>query len=241
MIYVCVLLAVAICLLIRAGGRLYAGGALAIATVLVLMDVDNVWLTVLLWVMLSLVVLELLLAFRNWLGFETTVAEINPLIEAIIQRGYHNARLRFIDVASGRFIDCVKKIPFTAPTSFFMRLDSRCCSAEEFAAAQELLREEKIREAMLCHSRNGFLADFDAGRHKLPNPRYLIVACDRKLDVAIRAARVIFTKVFGLSYDSKIHVSRIGAIDPRKNAEVGFWYNDPKRPRRRKKKPPTKD
>jgi len=148
-------------------------------------------------------------------GKADRVERLQFYIDAYMRGGMHKTRFRILDPATGRHLWFVKLTPTVekyGPTRFFLRLTPDGCSSEEFARAQQALRNAGI--------------EYYLTSEHAPSPRTIVVHCDMDVDKAVRAARCIMVETFGLSDDSPLRYGCFGASNPRHDEIIG-WDDNP--------------
>lgn len=164
------------------------------------------WIGVLL---AGFVLFELWWPVRLAIGYKSSmVGLVIPFrIKDIMSNGKGN-RLRLREPGSTRALDFIKQIPLRGLIRFFMRLDSRCCSPEEFKTVQRVLRQLGIRYRIEENLKRG--------------SQYFLVECGQDAAKAIKAGRAVLIDVFGLPADGKVQVSLIGQCTVRGHKMLGW-------------------
>jgi len=142
------------------------------------------------------------------------VRKLSFYIDAYMRGGMHKTRFRILDPATGRHLWFVKLTPTMrkyGPTRFFLRLTPDGCSSEEFARAQQALRNAGI--------------EYYLTSEHAPSPRTIVVHCDMDVDKAVRAARCIMTGVFGLCDSDLLRYGIYGPTDRRHDRIIGWDDN----------------
>jgi len=159
----------------------------------------------------------LVLMFLVWLkvinrvGCRTTVADAGRFLQWPMSRGLDGSKVRLRRPGTKYRLDFEKHIPADGKTRFQMVLDSRRCSASEFQAAQEALRQREI--------------EFSIEPDPIAWVDRLIVQFGPDVERAALSACAVFTEGFGLDLDDAIRASHWGYFDVDMSKEpMAGWF-----------------
>jgi len=140
----------------------------------------------------------LYLRVSEWRGSPVKIGEMGHVIEFAMERGYDSSRLRLRGHGRRQYIDFKKRIMRSGKTFYRMVLDSACCSAAQFAAAQDALR--------------GLGIDYRVVPESMTRSERVVVECGRDATRATQAARAVLVAGFGFNFDAVLRATHKGAF-----------------------------